>query len=64
MAINHQLLGKILASVAIGVADAGQIAVDPTGAANNPQEIADIITGFLQIWSKHPASGVTQNVTE
>lgn len=57
MAFDKALLGRILASVAIAAVDAGEIALDPHGIATNPQEINDILDGFLSIWITHPASG-------
>lgn len=60
MSIDKGLLGKILASVAIAAIDAGTIFTNPEGIATKPEEINEILDGFLAVWLGHPASG--QNV--
>lgn len=55
--MDTKLLGQILASVATAAAVAGAITVNPLGVASNPEEISQIISGFLDIWLAHPASG-------
>jgi hypothetical protein len=54
---KHELFGKILASVTTAAIDAGVIALNPKGVVANPQEIGSIFSGFLSIWTTHPASG-------
>lgn len=47
---DHALLGQILATVLLAAMDAGAIALNPSGVASNPAEMAGIIQGFLGIW--------------
>lgn len=54
--MDKSLLGKILASVALAAVDAGEVALDTKGVLANPQEINDILDGFLSIWTQHPTS--------
>lgn len=58
--MNKQLLGQILATVGTAAVDAAIVAMDPQGALSNPKELGEILTGFLQIWLSHPASGLPQ----
>lgn len=57
--MNKTLLGKILASVAMAAVDAGLVVLNPQGVVSNPQEINDILDGFLSLWVSHPASGIS-----
>lgn len=52
--MDKSLLGKILATVVTAAVDAGAIAIDPRGAIQNPDEISQIIKGFMEIWTTHP----------
>lgn len=55
--MDHGLLGKILASVVLAASEAGVLAKDPKGAVTDAQGVADIISGFMEVWGPHPASG-------
>ena len=59
--MNKNLLGQILATVATAAVDAAIVEKDPQGALTNPNELGDIIGGFLSIWLGHPGSGLPQS---
>jgi hypothetical protein len=51
---NHSLLGKILATIAMGALDAGVLVLNPSGALANPGELDQLINGFMGVWSAAP----------
>lgn len=51
------LLGKILATVVTAAVDAGAIVTGSGKVLTDPTAMGQIISGFMNIWLAHPASG-------
>lgn len=58
--MNHNLLGKVLATVATAAVDAELIKTNPAGVLDDTAALAALIEGFAEIWSGHRASGIPQ----
>lgn len=58
--MNHNLLGKILATVATAAVDAELVKTNPSGVLEDTSALAELIEGFAEIWSGHRASGIPQ----
>jgi len=57
---NHNLFGKILATVITGAIEAEQVATGGVSTIlGNPSALANLISGFASIWLNHPASTAT-----
>lgn len=61
--MDHDLLGQILATVVTAAVDADVIVRSGSGDIKDPLEIGNIISGFMSIWLKHPASGADVKTT-
>lgn len=55
--MDHSILGKILATIITAGIDAGAIATSSGGVLTDPAAVGNLVSGFLNIWLAHSASG-------
>lgn len=58
--MDNELLGKVLASIVIAATNLGGVTLTPGGVVANPQEIQNIVSGFLQLWLPHAEQKIAE----
>lgn len=60
--MDHSILGKILATIITAGIDAGAIATSSGGLLTDPAAVGNLVSGFLNIWLTHKASGAPPQI--